>query len=626
MLFARFVLIILFGVFFTFAIISDGRKEKFSEWLNNPNFAINKTQRTDLEEWINETLVDTDIVDSYQINPTQFVDDLKIITFDGEIPGVLSAGYMNAAYDPSLDAIFVDTHLLKYIDSDLFMFIFLHEIGHRKKEHKGNTRYFDGSWNIKSVFYPSKQDEIEADEFAIESMIEIFFLDGVEFDILLSRINSFIEESILGDFLVSNTVGIDSTTPTHPTLIERSKHLLKVLLQQASSSEELVAEQKAYQAWIDSVIRNTRANLVGEIVAPEDTFFAGGISTPWGAGFLLSDGRIAILKTDDVKTTIDPIDRQITAPTIVGAAFEGLLAAKLTSASSFWFDNGGFYLLLPSDSQFSLFFSDGRPDSRWSLVQVIEDLELAALETRHDPFVTECPTLVVSALGSFQIYTFTRVNGSYKFTKRVDIPWSSSTEEKSFIYRYHGADQHSIYFRLEYHDEEDQTSGPFYRTHVNCKSDDEWQIHMIKDIHNAITKISKIVPSNEKDGSIYIVPYDEERRSIKIFKILDKKIIEKHEFPTYIYNILDLPYISEFGGSAIKDIYLLNDQSTFIMNVVDLGFFVYNKTSREIIIRGGASRNTFVMTPVGETAIVATAAAEGARILLWRTQRIRNGD
>ena len=292
------------GIFALLAVTSAGRSARLDKWLRSPSATLSSSERLSLEDWLRINLVNTGVLPCIRVNPPAPDPSLRIIVYRDEIPGVFESESVNAAYDPSLDSIFIDRRLIfdeegHVRDEGLLEFVLLHELGHRAAGHRGVSHFSaSDSWFSSLLRPPSTKEEIEADNYAMEWMIRLRKGDAKgsanAMDQAVREIDALIEESLLANFLAGNNLGLEQSDAKHPALLWRARSLLHSSPSAPNCPLKVFQEQKEYLDWIENGLSDADNELSARLLAPDRTTFQRGAETPFGAAFLLSDGRIVL--------------------------------------------------------------------------------------------------------------------------------------------------------------------------------------------------------------------------------------------------------------------------------------------------------------------------------------------
>src|SRR5258708_10570739 len=95
-------------------------------------------------------------------------------------------------------------------------------------------------------------------------------------DEVVREMDAVIEDSLLGNFLAGNSLGLAQSDRTHPALLSRARILLHSLSMRSGMSPSVLEEQRAYLDWIESALSDAERELSAELLAPNGTIFERG--------------------------------------------------------------------------------------------------------------------------------------------------------------------------------------------------------------------------------------------------------------------------------------------------------------------------------------------------------------
>ena len=617
------------GILAFLAIISNGRGAKLDAWLASPASNLAPAERHTLEEWVKTKLIQRGIVSEMHVNPGARDRGLRLIVYKDEIPGLFASEASNAAYDPTLDSIFIDRGLVfdddgTLRDEALLEFVILHELGHRARRHHGISHFSSRTSSIFPVLRtPSTQQETEADSYAMDWMIRVRKSAGsasaVSTDEVVRELDSVIEGSLLGSLLSGNSLGLEQSDIAHPALLSRARTLLDSLSLQAGLSQAVLQEQRAYLSWIETALSDARGELSAELLAPNGTKFERGTETPFGAAFVLSDGRLLLVRKEDVISS-----RSAEGPAMhfepVGKPVPGIWPPQLNSGSSFWWGNGGLYLLMPIGR---LFFADRSSDWSWKQVSKLSlPPDIGAVSLSHRPSSTECPTLIFSGGDAVEAYRLVRSGNQHKIELIARLNEPALESKGHYTFDFGGSTRRQLYFWTNAGSHRLPSSQNIWELPVVCSGSAKGSPRRLDITEIKTFRLYGLVPLPSENGFL-AVEVDVPNGQL-VFHFLERGkgattfSLKANARPPG-YQSLPSEWIYDFAG--VDQVYFLSGNRFVAVNVHGWGFYVLDLKSRKFVLGGAFNRMNLVHTPIGGTTALATTVSGTSRIVIWSFDR-----
>jgi hypothetical protein len=607
------------------AITSEGRSEKLDQWLRSGSAGLAPSDRQSLEDWIARTLVSAGVVERVLVNPLARDSSLRIIVYRDQIRGLFESGGINAAYDPALDSIFIDRRLVfdddgHVRDEGLLEFVILHELGHRAAGHRGVSHFNASNSGYFSLLRPpSTSEEIEADNYAMAWMIRLrqghASGPGDSTDQAVRQLDALIEESLLANLLTGNNLGLEQSDATHPALLWRARSLLQSMSLRPELSPKGFEEQKAYLDWIERDLADANGELSVEVLAPDRTTFQRGAETPFGAAFLLSDGRLVFIRGGEVSIHRSNDRVAIEFPT-AGEPLQGFWPPELNSGSAFWWGNDGLYLLLPIGK---LYFADSSSGWRWSRVSTLNLRPgVVAVSLSHRPASTTCPTLIFSGMDSVDVYRLVRSQERHAIELITTLNEPPIRSANRFNFEFAGSTSQDLYFWTNAGYKRKPSTQNIYEIPGACTGSGKVtpRTMVLPDVKQF--RLSGIVPF--PDGTGFLGIEIDPTGGQVIFHVLAPKqgsatfALAAHPRPP---SYLEVPPDSTYDTAAVDEVYFLPGGRFVAMGLRGWGFYVLDLKNRDFALAGALNRVNLLSTPIGGTAAVATTLSGASRVLVW---------
>ena len=613
------------GILAVLAVRSNGRTAKLDTWLDSPAARLPPSERQNLEEWINTTLIKSGVIREMHVNPAPRDVGLRLIVYRDEVPGVLSSETFNAAYDPTVDSIFIDRRLVfedngTLRDPGLLEFIILHELGHRALGHRAVSHFSSSRSSFFSLLrVPSTQEETAADSYAMEWLIRLRKTEApgisTSMDEVVREIDALIEQSLLGNFLTGNSLGLEQSDATHPALLSRARTLLRSLSMRSDLSPSVLEGQRAYLDWIESALSNADRELSTELLAPDGTQFERATETPFGAAFLLSDGRVVFVRKEDLAYSRTRSERAIQSQP-VGRPVPGIWPPQLNSGSAFWWANDGLYLLMPIGR---LFFADSRSGWSWKQVsRLLLPTGITAVSLSHSPRSTNCPTLIFSGMNAVEVYRLLRYQSEHKIDLIAHFKEPPNNNANRFTFDFAGATSQKLYFWTNAGYRRSPSSQNVYELPVICSEGERVapQRLDLKEIKSF--RLYGIVPFPAGNGFLAI-EIDVPNGQI-IFRFLGTGqqpamlTLLAHARPPG-YQEVPSGFTYDFAG--VDQAYFLPGGRFLALNVRAWGFYVLDVKERKFVLGGALNRVNLLSTPIAGGAGLATTLGDTTRVAVW---------
>jgi hypothetical protein len=623
-------IVIFVGIVMLFGGEGSVRKDKLNEWLHAQSLE-NQPDKQRLEKWLSD--IDTRVMEVNQVsvNPAQLGDVLTFVVYSDSIPGVIPHASFNAAYDKALNVIFLDSGLLRLVDSEdaihgdqLLLFLILHELGHRHHKHKGLRRAVPENDEI--IWTGSKQQEIEADNYALAQYFSIVGAEKANQEKWVQanfEFQLFLEDAVLGDFLGLTTAGLQTQHLTHPNILERADHLVQALIDSNKGYPSIQASHQATLNWLVSAQRDAKAYLVAEIALPEHTVAARISSNNNGLVALLGSGRVAAFDRDtfvEAKESETKIasSRLLTKDAHIETEWPLL---ELTSGSVFWHRNNEIFLIRPWGNLYVL-----SEQTNWAWLQLpkIRYLEDTAVNNDHIPSRMECDILPVNDGNSdednWSIVRLDRTDSGIetKIVGQVSVlrpdtqPSHAETSSGSTVV---------IWRRKNKEDQLGNTARVWSFSAVCAVSS-----KLVAPIEVELTLeedqvIFYVAPLEHSEGFIMVSTATQWRTVTITHVSIDGAITRAFTLPTYLDGINEVmePQLSpNLPSFSVTPGFMSKDESHLAFDAGGIGSFVIDLEKQEFIINGGIGRgNGFTLFLLDDDYLV-TFVARARRLLLWK--------
>ncbi len=640
---ARLFIAMLASLAIAIAFLPLSKKDHLKSWLRRGDSVLSDEQITALRRLLDHHLVQSGILDGYVLNDIGSSTQPSFVVIDGQgIPSVISPMPFNAAYDSSLDVIFIDEQLVELAlegepDSpqvDLLLLVVLHELGHRHYHHggvhtsQGQDRTVDGS----SAALMRK--ETEADEFAFNSLLKIYSNAAIQpaegrtgvasGEQIANRVNRLVEGFLLGPFLAKSSHQLSLFPISHPNLIQRCSNILATL-SQWDIPDQIRENERALRDWLANTASDVRKYLAAEIASPNGSFFVIGTSIPQGAAFLLNDGRIAFV---DAASFAPRGQATFVSPAIMGTPLEGTsawnLTVQLTSGSLLWYQRGSLLLLRPHGR-----LSYANPLTGWAWRTRNEPVTQTvgkALVAVHIPPPGDQSYVIARTMRGIHVYRFDGSVDQDMFVEILHLEDKSDAlaEDNTTQYSYGGALGNSLYIV--------EKRGVVFNPHwfsilradlSSLRENDQHLSRIVAFPENEAVVLDDIAVVGKNDDLVGIKRVNG-WQTIDIVNLNPNGLGHRiGRFQPYLPSTgtEQLSRQAAFTGAGLRQkVYAVRDQHQVVVSVYQLGLFVFDLSTNQPVIRGGPGRSQFFSFQLESLPMVAQCPYGGSRALVWRTK------